>query len=317
MQNDNIISRELGNVKNTSKYDILMPISGGKDGIYLLWYFKKYTNYRVLAFNYDNWFISNQTNENITRSLKNIGYDFISFQPQWNLSKDIYKKLLTSMGEICIACEMILNFSVFQYAILNQIPYVAWGLTKEQMKKKNISEFKVKTNSQYYIKLETYYNMLIENLFKDDPNLCDIIKNEYTKALFNPEVIYPCFIYPFYLLTYDPNKIEKTITEEVAWVRPCDTGGISSNCVINDLHVYLKKRVYGDEYYKNILREKFEKGQISSKVYENACKDSEEQDEYYKIINDLDIDFSLDEIVEKIKKYPKNALLRSEKYIGI
>ena len=317
MKIDNIICKELGNINVTQKYDILVPISGGKDGIYILWYLKKNTNYRVLAFNYDNWFISNQTNENITRSLKRIGYDFISFQPQWNLSRDIYKKLLTSMGEICIACEMILNFSVFQYAIQNQIPYVAWGLTKDQMKKKNIIEFKVKTDEQYYAKLEKYYNMLIENLFKDDSNLCDIIKNEYTKSLFSPNAIYPCFIYPFYLLPYNPNEIEKTITEEVSWVRPCDTGGISSNCVINDLHVYLKKRVYGDEYYKNILREKLEKDQISQEVYKTAYKDSEEQDEYYKIINDLDICFSLDEIVEKIKKYPKNALLRSEKYIGV
>ena len=221
------------------------------------------------------------------------------------------------MGEICIACEMILNFTVFQYAIQNQIPYVAWGLTKDQMKKKNIAGFKVKTDNQYYAKLETYYNMLIENLFGDNLNLCDIIKNEYTKALFSPESIYPCFIYPFYLLPYNPDEIEKTIIEEVEWVRPCDTGGISSNCVINNLHVYLKKQVYGNEYYKNILREKLEKGQISQKVYENACKESEDQSEYYKIIENLDICLSLDEIVETIKKYPKNALLRSEKYIGI
>ena len=317
MHDNNIIFKELGNIKTVQKYDILVPISGGKDGIYLLWYFKKNTNYRILAFNYDNWFISDQTNKNIIRSLKKIGCDFISFKPQWNLSRDIYKKLLTRMGEICISCEMILNFSVFQYAVINKIPYVAWGLTIEQMKKKNISGFKVKTDDYYYAKLENYYNILIENLFEDDFYLCDIIKREYIKALFNSEAFYPYFIYPFYLLPYDPNKIEQIITDENLWVRPCDTGGISSNCVINNLHVYLKKQVYGSEYYKNILREKLEKNQISPIIYENACKDSDDQEEYYKIINDLGIDLSLDEIIEKIKNYPKSALLRSEKYIGI
>lgn len=317
MNNENIIGNELGNISTVQKYDILVPISGGKDGIYLLWYLKKNTNYRILAFNYDNWFISNDAKENISRSLKIIGCDYISFQPKWNLSKDIYKKLLLSMGEICIACEMVLNFSVFQYAIQNQIPYVAWGLTKEQMKKKNISEFKVKTDSKYYAKLETYYNMLIENLFRDDLKLCNTIKNEHTKASFDTNAAYPCFIYPFFLLPYNPHSIEKTVTKEVAWSRPHDTGGVSSNCTINKLHVCLKRRIYGDEKYISILNEKLEAGQISPKVYENACRGCEDEPEYYKILNDLNIPFSLDELTEIIKKYPKNALLRSEQYIGI
>ena len=317
MHNDNVITKEIGKIDGLHKYDILVPISGGKDGIYLLWYLKKNTDYRILAFNYNNWFISNKTNENIIHSLKKIGCDYISFQPQWNLSKEIYKTVITKMGEICIACEMILNFSVFQYAVKNRIPYVAWGLTKEQMKKKNISNFKVQTSEQYYRNLEKYYNMLIEKLFEDDTSLCEKVKNEYTRGFFSPDSIYPCFVYPFYFLPYNPCDIEKVITNEVDWVRPYDTGGISSNCVINNLHVFIKKHVYGIDYYQNTLREKLKNGQISSSVYQNAITNLDDKTEYNKIINDLDINLTLEEIIDGVRTFPKNALLRSEKYIGI
>ena len=118
-------------------------------------------------------------------------------------------------------------------------------------------------------------------------------------------------------MPYNANSIEKTVTKEVAWSYPHDTGGISSNCAINKLHVCLKRRVYGDGKYESILNEKLETGQISPKVYENACKGCEDETEYYKIINDLNIHLSLNEIIEKIKIYPKNALLRSEQYIGV
>jgi len=194
---------------------------------------------------------------------------------------------------------------------------VAWGLTKEQAKKKNITNFKVQTDSKYYTKLETYYNMLIDDLFKDDASMQDCIKKEYTQMMLDTEAEYPSFIYPFLLLPYCPETVEKTITTEVAWRRPSDTGGVSSNCTINKLQVYLKRHVYGDERYKSILENMLNKDHISAKVYEKACMDCENNEEYLEFVNDLDITLSIDEIIDKIKSYQKSALLRKEQFIGV
>ena len=65
------------------------------------------------------------------------------------------------------------------------------------------------------------------------------------------------------------------------------------------------------------MNDKLKNGQISQKVYENACKDIEDHIEYNRILSDLGISLTWDEITEKMKNYPKNALLRSEQYIGI
>jgi tRNA(Ile)-lysidine synthase TilS/MesJ len=61
-----IISRARG---NEHPYDCLVPWSGGRDSTYVLYNYKMVRGYKlkVLAFNYDNGFTSDQAKENIRR----------------------------------------------------------------------------------------------------------------------------------------------------------------------------------------------------------------------------------------------------------
>mgnify|MGYP000630771079 CR=1 FL=1 len=47
------------------KYDCQVPISGGRDSTYVLYKMKEKYKMNVLAFNYDNGFVSQQARENI------------------------------------------------------------------------------------------------------------------------------------------------------------------------------------------------------------------------------------------------------------
>ena len=49
--------RKVKEENRNSKYDIMVPFSGGKDGSFLLWLLSKYTNLKVLAFHIDNWYM--------------------------------------------------------------------------------------------------------------------------------------------------------------------------------------------------------------------------------------------------------------------
>ncbi len=121
--------------KNNSKYDVLVPVSGGRDSSYIAW--KLYNDYglRVLCVNYANPFSSIQAKKNVRHVASVIKSDVISFlYPnqrhqrtfRHNLKAWITRPHLATLGMVCIACKPI-YLEIYRIAQKNKISLIVDG----------------------------------------------------------------------------------------------------------------------------------------------------------------------------------------------
>ena len=72
--------RTLSKIKKKNKlYDVLVPLSGGKDSAYVLYQCRKNYNLRCLAITYDNGFLTDDARKNISTACKILGVDHFYF----------------------------------------------------------------------------------------------------------------------------------------------------------------------------------------------------------------------------------------------
>lgn len=303
----NKVAAERGN----SKYDILVPVSGGKDGSYLLWYLSKYTNLRILAFHIDNWYVTDSARKNVEKICKDLGCDLTIIRPDWNHAKDAYKNLLMLNGEICMACEMMISLYPFEYAVSYQIPYIAWGLTPNQIKSKKINSGYLTSDYEYYNNIVKFYSEMFDSLYKSDEAHRDEVKEAllYNHTMDNTKK-FPTFVMPFYWLGYDAGEVEETVTKELGWVRPLDAGGTSSNCLINKLHIYIKKEIKGEEFYRKMMEKKSDVNEVIGSVKDKALTETVDHDFNKKILDELGINMTEEQLIENVKNSKKDLIMK-------
>jgi len=105
-------------IRNRSKYDALVPLSGGRDSSYVAMEMSK--DFKILCVNYDNPFSSSQARMNIENLMKKINADLITFKYprerhersfRTNLRAWLKNPQLAPMGLLCLACKpMYLEF---------------------------------------------------------------------------------------------------------------------------------------------------------------------------------------------------------------
>ncbi len=303
--------------RQSLEYDCLVPVSGGKDGIFMLWYIKTHTSLNPLAFHIDNWYISDCAKANIEVATKKLGCDLITHRVDWHLVKPLYSALLQKVGEICIACEVMIDVLPVQYAIEKNIPSIIWGLTPSQLKSKHIEGGYLLSGRKYYQQISDYYKQIIE-----DRNL-DVINGTHVSnklllndCFFDNDVKFPEFVFPFYYLGYDAVEVENKVSHELGWKRPLDAGGTSLNCTINSLHIYLKEKVKGVDFYTKMLDKKLKNHEVSSSVAANAVSVGTDFDDFKAILDDLSIKCDEDLLVAGITCFKKSVLLRKESNIS-
>ena len=227
------------NRSKNPKYDVLVAFSGGKDSTYLIHKLRKEYGLNVLAFTFDNGFLSEGTFSNIKNVLENLEVDHIIFKPNFILlnkifyisaNKEIYPLSLLKFGSsICISCiRMVSNFSL-KTAIEKSIPMVMLGNSPGQL---------IQSENEILYRDNRIPYELKKNLFKP---LADIIGDEvYFYLTLNKEEYktkpFPYTINPFPLIGYDEGIIYNTI-EALGWKRPDDVDPNSSNCKLNSLGI--------------------------------------------------------------------------------
>lgn len=303
-------------IGNTAKYDIIVPISGGKDGIFTLWYLSQNTNLRILAYHIDNWFVTEGAEKNVKNICAELGCDCEIIRPNWKSLKEIYRELVLKNGEMCIACEMMISLYPIETAITKKIPYIVWGLTPNQIVSKKINNGYKEIDYNYYKNIVSYYGKLIETAIEDRERAEKIkLQLLYNNGISEKEQ-FPTFIMPFYWTGYDAVEIERIVKENVDWIRPTDAGGTSSNCIINQMHIYLKKQIKGKDFYKKMMEQKYSNGEVTNNVMEYALSDNENIDTVRELLNKLDINNDIEELVENIKNSKKNIFLKMESNIS-
>lgn len=113
--------------RKNAKYDVLVPISGGKDSTYILYLATKIYNLKVLAFTYDNGLFSELALENIKNTVEEVGCEHFFYKPDQEVLKRIYKDTLISSGEICGVCGIGIMHSIQKVSEDHNIPLILLG----------------------------------------------------------------------------------------------------------------------------------------------------------------------------------------------
>jgi N-acetyl sugar amidotransferase len=108
-------------------YDCLVPFSGGKDSTWTLYYLVKEYGIKPLVVRFDHGFLRPNLEENVKRTLRRLGVDFLSFTPNWKVVQKLMLQAFLEKGDFCWHCHT----GIFSYpmwiAIEKKIPLIFWG----------------------------------------------------------------------------------------------------------------------------------------------------------------------------------------------
>jgi amino acid adenylation domain-containing protein len=226
-----------------SQYDCLMLYSGGKDSTYALCQLVE-MGLSVYAFTLDNGFISESAKANIRRVTSQLGVP-IEFATTPAMPA-IFRDSLARFSNVCQGCfKTIYTLSMLRARDLG-IPIIVTGLSRGQM----------------------FETRLTEEMFRDgrcSPDDVDEavlaarkvyhrVPDEVSRALdvtaFEDDRIFEQVRFVDFYRYCDVGMAElyEYLERKVPWVRPADTGR-STNCLINDLGIYVHKKERGYHNY--------------------------------------------------------------------
>lgn len=114
--------------RKKGRFDVLVPISGGKDSLYVLYWLKNNTNLSILTYTYDNGLFHPGARENIRIATTALGvehrWDQLPFQ------QELLRHHLQKTGNFCGACVIPYLIGSHRCARDNGIPLIAFGLSK-------------------------------------------------------------------------------------------------------------------------------------------------------------------------------------------
>lgn len=113
-------------------YDVLVPVSGGKDSMYVLYLMAKEFGLKVLAYNFDNGFQSERARLNIQNAVKTLGAELITFKPSEHRLLALYRTFMVRAGEFCTPCNMMIGAAAVRFARQNRIRLIALGGAAER-----------------------------------------------------------------------------------------------------------------------------------------------------------------------------------------
>ncbi|HOW99414.1 MAG TPA: hypothetical protein PK545_02245 [Deltaproteobacteria bacterium] len=229
--------------RSQGPFDVILAYSGGKDSTYTLSLLRERFGLKVLAFVFDNGFISGQSMENIRLMTDTLGAACFIFRPPFPVMKkafalaagsDIYSpKTLDRASSICTTCIGMVKAMVLKTALSYGIPLAAFGWSPGQAPLSSaimqtgprLQRFSDKSVRDPLVKLA---GPEVEPYFLTDDDLAK-----------DPSR-WPVNVHPLAFMDYDEDDIVRKIGE-LGWVKPVDTDPNSTNCLLNALANHLHR----------------------------------------------------------------------------
>lgn len=142
----------LSNAKR-AKYDCVVPLSGGKDSTFILFYVVKELGLNPIAVSYNSGYQTKLAEENIYNACKILKTDLIEIKSPGKIQTQLLKasyafsKKLNKGWDVCLNCPSILRVIPINVAKKFKIPFIVWGGSaiesinrkKPQKKEANVS----------------------------------------------------------------------------------------------------------------------------------------------------------------------------------
>ena len=108
-------------------YDCIVPFSGGKDSAFTLWYLVKEKGLKPLVVSFDHGFYRPNHLENVERTIKTLGVDYLRFRPNWAVVQRLMLEALERKGDFCWHCHTGIFSYPMQIAVKFDVPLLFWG----------------------------------------------------------------------------------------------------------------------------------------------------------------------------------------------
>lgn len=226
------------------QYDCLHLYSGGKDSTYVLYKLVD-MGLKVLAYTFDNGFISDTALENIKSVVKELNVDHVI--DSYDRMKDIFLCGLKEECSVCNGCFKVLRIKSTRLAYSKGIRNIVTGFSRGQIFDLRLSDiFK-----QGIFNIEDIEKKVFEQ------RLLYHAKSDYVTSFMDKELLLDedmlkqTRLIDFYRYT-DVSKreiLEFLKSRSEYWQNPTDTGFCSSNCMINDVGLFIQRKERGYDNY--------------------------------------------------------------------
>ena len=235
------------------KYDCIVPLSGGRDSTYVLYWAKAVKDLKVLAVNYNNEFRVDQAIVNMSRACGKLGVDFVSIRSARDIVSKCVKYSILSAVEfgqygLCNACEYGYKSTVYRSAEKYHVPLILWG--ESQFEK--TADMGINTQSERY-RLKIFLKLTNMDYFIFEYLLflqrCEFpVQNNSIYKKGNPVLLSKdtTEIRLFDYLPWDRQKIKDIIIKELGWEKPADSVSTwRTDCDIHSLGNYISYKLIG------------------------------------------------------------------------
>jgi acyl-CoA synthetase (AMP-forming)/AMP-acid ligase II/acyl carrier protein len=223
--------------KGSDRYDCLLLYSGGKDSTYVLYQLVD-LGLKVLTLTFDNDYISEAAFKNIERTTSQLNVRHMVCKSV-NM-KEVFGESLRSHHNVCTGCWRALNTIGGKVAYEKGINMVVTGLSRGQI-------FDMKLHGLFSVgifdenKVNEQLLMLRKMYHSRDEKLSRLMDTQLSL-----EAIEQIEFVDFF--RYDAASVVQIMDylEKKNWHVPEDTGFCSTNCIINDvgIYVHLKEKGY-------------------------------------------------------------------------
>ncbi|NNE78087.1 MAG: AMP-binding protein, partial [Pricia sp.] len=243
-KNDDELVRLLTSKRGQNpNYDCISLLSGGKDSTYVL---ARLINMglKVLAFTMDNGYISEQAKSNIDRIVRKLGVDHVYGEtPHMN---EIFVDSLHRHHNVCNGCFKTIYTLSTKIALEKKIPFIVTGLSRGHFIETRLTE---ELFSEVNLETQNIDATILEarKLYHQES---DAVKKLLDVSIFDDNTVFEKVAFvDFY--RYSDVSLEDMLVylkEKVGWIRPTDTGR-STNCLINQVGIYVHKKEMGYSNY--------------------------------------------------------------------
>lgn len=241
--------------KRGSRYDCVVPVSGGRDSTYVLYLAKKVYGMKVLAVNYNNEFATDVAISNLKRACEAVEVDLLSISSKHNYVRKITKYSILAASEFgrfgeCVGCTYGYRSAVYRAAVKNKIPLILWGESQQEATANlEINTFNYLRNKKLRFKKlfdinfykSEFYRLLhrVEFYF----SLENVIMRRFEPVLRRTDINQ---VRLFDYIPWERKKIKETITKELNWKKKDDSSSTwRTDCILVDLINFYYVKLFG------------------------------------------------------------------------
>jgi amino acid adenylation domain-containing protein len=225
------------------RHTCLLLMSGGKDSTYALGRLVE-MGVPIYAFTLDNGYISEEAKANIRRVVAALGVEHeFATTPAMNA---IFRDSLERFSNVCNGCfKALYTLSVTRARELS-IPVIVTGLSRGQLFETRLSEHVFRSGRCGAAEVDA----AVLAARKVYHRMADAVSRSLDVSMFQDDRVFEEIRFVDFYRYCDAglDEVLSYLQSRLPWMRPSDTGR-STNCLINDVGIYVHKRERGYHNY--------------------------------------------------------------------